>query len=107
MFVSQETVAKGVEVLSAVLADPHIKEALVALASELAADTQLVQSVTEMALGIIARDDIYNVSCTPLFRTHCSYVPVRPCCTLSQATTELLVKSSAELLADETVRKLL
>lgn len=86
------------------LADPQIKEALVALVGELATDPHLVQSVSDMALGIIARNDIYNVSCaSPHVNSSCCSVFL---CLLShsQATTELLVKSSAELLADETVR---
>ncbi len=52
---------KCVELFTAVLADPHMKGALVGLVGELCRDPEVVQAVTEMALAVIARNDIYNV----------------------------------------------
>jgi hypothetical protein len=54
-------VTKCASLLTAVLEDAKLKAALVGLLTDLCRDPQVVQTVTEMALTIIARNDIYNV----------------------------------------------
>ncbi len=89
--------AKCASLLTAVLEDAKLKAALVGLLTDLCRDPQVVQTVTEMALNIIARNDIYNV------RGLCTRTTIVMTTACLQATTELLTKSSTELLSDEKV----
>ncbi len=63
-FPSQDTVATLAQMLTTVLADPALKAALVSLLGELCKEPAVVQAVTDLALTVIARDDVYNVRST-------------------------------------------
>lgn len=92
------------ELLSGVLADPQLKQAAAALVAELCKEPAVLQAVTDLALKVIARDDIYQVQRQRQPVTHLTFFWRRfNFVAVAQATTELLVKSSTELLADETV----